>query len=80
MKIRMPLVRELSMLAIGAAGMFRELFLLPPKDLSLVRVGICLTLMMGPAIVLVWLRAKTPELSGQEQSSPSSGSSSSSRP
>jgi len=68
------------MLAIGGAGMFRELFLLPPKDLSLVRVGICLTLMMGPAIVLVWLRARTPELSGPGPGSPSSESSSSSRP
>lgn len=68
------------MLVIGGAGMFRELFLLPPKDLSLVRVGICLTLMMGPAIVLVWLRARTPELSGPGPSSPSSESSSSSRP
>lgn len=68
------------MLAIGSGGMFRELFLLPPKDLSLVRVGICLALMMGPAIVLVWLRARTPELNGPGPSSPSSESSSSSRP
>lgn len=68
------------MLAIGAAGMFRELFLLPPKDMSLVRVGICIVLMLGPTVALVWLRAKTPELTGPGPGSPSSESSSSSRP
>lgn len=74
MKIRVPLLRELVMLGLGTAGMARELFLEPRPDL--VRVGICIPLMLGPAAVWVWLRARTPERS---PSSLSSGSRSPSR-
>lgn len=79
MKLRVPLLRELSMLAIGSGGMFRELFLLPPKDMSLVRVGICIVLMLGPTVALVWVRGRLTSI-GSEPSSPSSASSSSSHP
>jgi hypothetical protein len=69
-KIRVPLLRELSMLTIGSLGMARELFWVPPGDLSLVRVGICMVLMLGPAVALLWLRGKTPA-TDSESSSPS---------
>lgn len=56
------------MLVLGSAGMFRELFLIPSRDLSLVVVGICMVLMLGPAVALVWLKGKAsiePESSSQ---------------
>jgi hypothetical protein len=47
-RLKIPLVRELAMLSIGSVGMGRELFWVPPADLSLVRVGLCMVLMIGP--------------------------------
>lgn len=66
------------MLGLGSAGMARELFLRPQPNL--VTVGICMALMLGPAAVVVWLRARTPGSTGLERSSRSSVSRSSSGP
>lgn len=66
------------MLALGSMGMFRELFLADRPDM--IRVGICIPLMLGPAVVLVWFRARTPESSEPGSSSPSPVSRSSSAP
>lgn len=74
MRLKVPLLREMAMLALGSAGMARELFWVPPADLSLVRVGICMVLMIGPAAVMIWLRARTPASNDTEPSSPSSAS------
>lgn len=74
MRLRVPLLRELAMLAIGSVGMARELFWVPPADLSLVRVGICMVLMIGPAAAMLWLRGRTAASSDSEPSSPSSAS------
>jgi hypothetical protein len=59
------------MLSIGSVGMGRELFWVPPADLSLVRVGICMVLMIGPAAAMLWLRGRVPASTDGEQSSPS---------
>jgi hypothetical protein len=56
------------MLTIGSVGMARELFWLPPADLSLVRVGICMVLMLGPTIAVLWLRGKTPIIDSESSS------------
>lgn len=55
------------MLALGSAGMARELFWVPGRELSLVRMGVCLLLILGPTVTWAWLRARIPP----EQSSPS---------
>jgi hypothetical protein len=68
------------MLGIGSAGMARELFLVPAKDFSLVRVGICMVLMMGPAAAWVWWRSRLSESTLSEPGSPSAVSRSPSQP
>jgi len=61
------------MLALGSAGMARELFIIPARDMSLVRVGICMLLILGPAAAWLWVRARNPVGSMQDEgSSPSS--------
>lgn len=60
------------MLVIGSVGMARELFWVPPADLSLIRVGICMALMIGPAAAMLWLRGRAPASTDTEPSSPSS--------
>jgi hypothetical protein len=64
----------MSMLIIGSVGMARELFWVPPADLSLVRVGICMVLMIGPAAAMLWLRGRVSASTDTEPSSPSSAS------
>jgi hypothetical protein len=73
-RLKVPLLREMAMLTIGSVGMARELFWVPPADLSLVRVGICMVLMIGPAAVMIWLRGRAPVSTDTEPSSPSSAS------
>jgi len=60
-KIRVPLLRELSMLAVGNAGMVRELFWVAPADFSLTRVTICAVLILGPTATWAWARARLPD-------------------
>lgn len=59
------------MLALGSAGMVRELFFIPPRDLSMLRVGICMVLMLGPTAAWAWWR-KQAEPSSPGPVSPSS--------
>lgn len=65
------------MLVLGSLGMARELFLEPKPNL--VRVGICMGLMLGPAAIWVWWRARNPESTPSEPGSPSPQSHSQSR-
>jgi hypothetical protein len=73
-RLRVPLLRELAMLTLGSVGMARELFWVPPAELNLVRVGICMVLMIGPAAAMLWLRGKASVSNDGEPSSPSSAS------
>jgi len=60
------------MLGLGSGGMAKELFLVPTPNL--VRVWVCIGLMLGPAVLEAWWRARN---TGSE--APSSSSASSSR-
>jgi hypothetical protein len=73
-RISIPLLRELTMLGLGSAGMARELFWVPVKDMSMARVTVCMLLMMGPALVWVWWRARLPANTPSGSDSPSSAS------
>jgi hypothetical protein len=79
-KIRVPLLRELTMLALGSAGVARELFWVPTASFSLLRFGICLALMLGPAAVTLWLRGRTPDMNDSDTPLRSSESRSPSQP
>lgn len=55
MKITVPLVRDVVMLALGAGGLTRELFLIGDRTPDRFRVGLCLALLMGPTFILgIW--------------------------
>jgi len=56
--ITIPLARTLIMLGLGSGGMVRELFLVERPDLT--RMGVCMLLMLGPAVVESWWRARNP--------------------
>jgi hypothetical protein len=56
------------MLGLGSAGMAKELFFVPKPDL--IRVWVCIGLMLGPAVLEAWWRAKNPTPS-PEPSEPS---------
>lgn len=58
MKISVPLLRDLAMLALGSAGMTHELFLVPAPDM--VRVWVCIGLLLGPAALASVWRARNP--------------------
>jgi hypothetical protein len=53
------------MLGVGSAGMIKQLFLLPKPDLTV--VWVCIGLMLGPAVVESWLRARIPSPTSSSQ-------------
>lgn len=61
MRLSVAVLRDLVMLALGSAGMARELFFAPPQaDLDMRRVGLCIGLMLGPAVLHTLWRARQP--------------------
>jgi hypothetical protein len=46
------------MLGLGSAGMARELFIVQRPDI--VRVWVCIGLLLGPAVLESWWRARNP--------------------
>lgn len=54
------MLRDLVMLALGSAGMAQELFFDPQPDLDMRRVGLCMALMLGPAVLHTLWRARQP--------------------
>lgn len=66
------------MLLLGAGGMVRELYLEPKPDMFRTVLSVCL--LLGPAVLLSWLSARTtpppsvPPSPPLESSSPSSSS------
>lgn len=58
MKITVPLLRDLVMLALGSAGMTRELFFVPEPDMR--RVWVCIGLLLGPAALNSVWRMRNP--------------------
>jgi len=73
-KITVPLLRDLAMLALGSAGMTRELFFVPEPNM--VRVWVCIGLLLGPAALNSVWRMRNP----LEQSPTSTGASPSQSP
>lgn len=63
MRITVPLLRDLAMLALGSGGMTRELFFVPTPDLT--RVWVCIGLLLGPAALASVWRMRNP-LPGDE--------------
>lgn len=61
MRITVPLLRDLAMLALGSAGMTRELFFVVAPNM--IRVWVCIGLLLGPAALnSVWrMRNPLPE-------------------
>lgn len=80
MKITFGRVRDYTMLALGTVGLSRELFLIPAAEMNMVRVGLCVGLLLGPAALLSWFAARTtaqqnvPPSPAPESSSQSSSS------
>ena len=74
MKLSVAVLRDLVMLALGSAGMTRELFFAPELDMR--RVGLCIGLLLGPAALHSLWRARQPppELTPTGSSPPSSRS------
>lgn len=62
MKISVPLLRDLVMLALGSGGMTQELFIAPAPNM--VRVWVSIGLLLGPAALnSVWrMRNPLPEV------------------
>lgn len=66
------------MLALGAGGMVRELYLEPELDMRRVVLSVCL--LLGPAVLFAWVSARAtpppsvPPSPPLESSSPSSSS------
>lgn len=59
MKLTVALLRDLVMLALGSAGMTRELFFIVEPDMR--RVWVCIGLLLGPAALnSVWRRQPLP--------------------
>jgi hypothetical protein len=58
-KLSVAVLRDLVMLALGSAGMARELFF-APQDLDMRRVGLCIGLLLGPAALHSLWRARQP--------------------
>ena len=58
MKLSVAVLRDLVMLALGSAGMARELFFAPELDMR--RVGLCIGLLLGPAALHSLWRARQP--------------------
>lgn len=79
MKLSVAVLRDLVMLALGSAGMGRELFF--TADLDMRRVGLCIGLLLGPAALnSVWRRQPLlPEPTPTDGASRSSSRSSSRR-
>jgi hypothetical protein len=73
-RITIVAVRTTLMLGLGSAGMTKELFFVPKPDL--VRVWVCIGLMLGPAVLEAWWRARnTSPVAEQPTRSSSSASS-----
>lgn len=75
MKLSVPLLRDLVMLALGSGGMAQELFI--AETPNMVRVWVSIGLLLGPAALnSVWrMRNPLPEATptaGGQQPSPSS--------
>lgn len=66
-KITVALARDVVMLALGSAGMTHELFLVVKPDM--VRVWVSIGLLLGPAVLLSWWRARNPSV-GESVSPP----------
>jgi hypothetical protein len=75
-KLTVPLLRDLVMLALGSGGMAHELFVVPAPDM--VRVSASIGLLLGPAALASWWRVRNPEPT--PTASPSSSSPSPSPP
>jgi hypothetical protein len=75
--IKVALIRELSMLSLGSAGVARELFW--AEHLDPARMAVCTCLMLGPAAVWVFARPSSPERPQSEPGSRSPASRSRSR-
>jgi hypothetical protein len=75
-KITVPLLRDLTTLALGSGGMVHELFLTPSPNM--VRVSVSIGLLLGPAALYATWRLRNPEpvtpSGGGSPSSPSSSS------
>ena len=73
MKVTVPLLRDLVMLALGSGGMAHELFLVPTPDM--IRVSVSIALLLGPAALNSWwLRRADPVTPTAVSSSPSPSS------
>lgn len=78
-KITVPLVRDVLMLGLGAAGMTHELFFVPAPDMT--RVTVSLLLLAGSAAVnTYWLARNTPPTPTPTAVSPPSSPPASSSP
>lgn len=66
-KITVPLIRDITMMVLGAGGIAREFFLVPEPNRFRVYAGIAL--LMGPTFILgiwqAWVAARRPA-SGQD--------------
>lgn len=47
------------MLILGTGTLSRELFLVPAAEMNMLRVGLGVALLLGPAALLSWLSART---------------------
>ena len=79
MKITPGRVRDYAMLVLGTAVLARELFWVPAAQMNLFRVGLGVSLLLGPAALLSWLSARTTQVASVPPS-PSPESSSQSSP
>jgi hypothetical protein len=57
-KITVPLARDVTMLALGSAGMTWQLFFVPEPNM--VRVWVCIGLLLGPAALNSAWRMRNP--------------------
>ena len=64
-RLTIPVVRALIMLGLGSGGMTKELFFVPTPDLT--RVWVCIGLMLGPAVLEAWWRARNTPTAPQQQ-------------
>lgn len=74
MKITVSLLRDVAALCLGSAGLTRELFLVDSPNM--IRVWVSIGLLLGPAVLLSWWRARNSMPPPSESVLPSSESSS----
>jgi hypothetical protein len=78
-RLTVPVLRDLVMLALGSAGMVRELFFNPQPELDMRRVGLSIGLLLGPAALHSLWRARQPPPEATPTGSPPLSSRSPSR-